>query len=306
MHTLFTGLGISLAYGVICALSLYLASGKSYYSQFLEAYIGSFGTLISLGLIVGTALIVYKSQKIIPEVIEKSFTVTQLERTNFYLYRNRHRSLKRSLAQCTSYTTVGFVIFTLCAFPLPEAPTVLMMIAACTEYALGVYVGRKLFYAGLMLHSLEDIEITRNLFKKRELDEVNTYVNVTSTLTLIFVYLHVNGYYNGPFRFEHAIGETARMFLVMPAIIATPVLLIFNFYPRAALAEVYSKSIDAEIKNLKRRIRRKSLQPYEQMLYILEFRKMSRDEVRYRLRLTLSDLPVAITILIMVVSLFLR
>ena len=306
MHTLFVGLGISLAYGALCALVLYYLEGNSHYAQFIEAYVRSFGSFLSFGLIAGTALIVFKSQGLIPEVIENAFTAKQLEGTGYFLYRARYFSLRRSVGQISSYTTVGFVIFTLCSFPFSEAARTFMTIPACIEYGLGVYVGRKLFYAGLMLHSLARVKVTRNLFKNHELDEINSYVNIVSVLTLIFVYVHVRSYYHGPFMFPYAIGETARFFLVIPAIIASPVLLIFNFYPRSVLADIYSKSIDAEIRNLRRRLKSESIQPYERMSYILEFRKMSRDEVRYRLRLTLGDIPVAITIFVMVSNLILQ
>jgi hypothetical protein len=44
------------------------------------------------------------------------------------------------------------------------------------------------------------------------------------------------------------------------------------------------------------------LSDYEKRSYLLEFDKMSRDELRYNLQLTLSDLPIGITILIMVLE----
>ena len=182
----------------------------------------------------------------------------------------------------------------------------MMTIPACLEYALGVYVGRKLFYAGLMLRSLHDVPVTKNLFKNHELDAINSFVNIASTLTLIFVYLHVHSYYYGPFAYPFAIGESARFFLLFAAIIATPVLLIFNFYPRTVLVAIYSKSVDVEIKNLKRRLKNRSLSDFERMSYVIEFNKMARDELRHRLRLSLSDLPVAITIFVTIIGLILK
>jgi hypothetical protein len=116
----------------------------------------------------------------------------------------------------------------------------------------------------------------------------------------------VHSYFYGPFSYPYAIGESARFLLLFLAIIATPVLLIFNFYPRTVLAAVYSRSIDIEIKNLKRRLKKESLTPFERMSYVIEFNKMARDELRHRLRLSLSDLPVAITIFATIIGLILR
>lgn len=306
MHTLFLGLGISLAYGTLCSLALYFTKGEGEYKQFLESYLYSFKTFLSFGLVLGVAMIVFKAQLLVPKTIEDAFTERSLEGSGYYLYKGRYLSLKRSVGQMSSYTVVAFVIFSLCGFPLSEEAAIMMTIPACLEYALGVYVGRKLFYAGLMLHSLHKVPVTRNLFKKQELDAINTFVIITSTLTLIFVYLHVHSYYYGPFAYPYAIGESARFFLLFLAIIATPVLLIFNFYPRTVLVEIYSTSVDIEIKNLKRRLRRRSLSTFERMSYVIEFNKMARDELRHRLRLSLSDLPVAITIFVTILGLILR
>jgi hypothetical protein len=306
MHTLFLGLGISLAYGLMCALMLFFLKGGEEYRRFLEAYLYSFKTFLSFGLVIGAAMIVFKAQRLVPETIENSFTAKSLRTTSYYLCRNRYLSLRRSMGQASSYTVVAFVIFSICGFPLSEESALLMTIPACLEYALGVYVGRKLFYAGLMLHSLHGATVSRNLFRNQELDPINTFVNITSAVTLIFVYLHVHSYYYGPFVYPYVIGESARFFLLFLALIATPVLLIFNFYPRTVLAEIYSKSIDIEIKNLRRRLGKESLSTFERMSYMIEFNKMSRDEVRHRLRLSLGDLPVAITIFVTILGLIIR
>ena len=177
-----------------------------------------------------------------------------------------------------------------------------MIIAACTQYALGVYIGRKLGYAGMMLHSLLSATVTRNLFKKRELDAINSYVHVASTLTVIFAYIHTIGYFQGPFLYDSVLGQSIKPFLLIPAIIATPVLLIFNFYPRAVLRKVYSQSIDVEINRLKKALRSEALSPFEKRSYLIEVDKMCREELRYSLQLTLSDLPIGITILIMLLQ----
>jgi hypothetical protein len=88
--------------------------------------------------------------------------------------------------------------------------------------------------------------------------------------------------------------------LILPALIATPVLVIFTFYPRAVLRKLYSQSIDAEIDALRQVLQNEKLSAYEKRSYLIAFDKMARDELRYSLQLTLGDLPIAITILLMV------
>jgi hypothetical protein len=302
MLILFLGLGISVAYCVSGAGLLYYLDGKTEAQQFFAAYTSQFKTIISLGIILGTALIVGRTQGVIPQAIETAFTESQLAETDYPYYKKRFSRRRVSIHFSAQMVVLAFMIFGYCQFPLSKPGEVLMMIAACSEYAFAVYIGRKLAYSGMMLHSLMAITVTRNLFRKRELDVINPYVHVASTLTVFFVYLHVKGYYEGPFLYGSILGQSIKPFLLIPAIIATPVLLIFNFYPRAVLRKLYSQSIDVEMKNLHRTLKNEALSPFEKHSCLIEFNKMYRDELRYSLQLTLSDLPIGITILIMVLE----
>jgi hypothetical protein len=299
---MFLGLGISLIYGLASASLIYALEGQDEFQNFLFAYNISFKTLVSLGLILGTTFILFGSQNLISERIEKAFPDDELEGTNYLFYKNRFNSLWRSVTFSASFIVAGFIIFTYCRFPLSSLAESLMIIPACVQYGLGVYIGRKLCYAGLMLHSLVDVPVTRNLFKERELDELNSYVHIISTLTIVFVYIHVMGYYSGPFSYKSIFGQSTKILLILPAFIATPVLLIFNFYPRIVLRRLYSKSIDVEVKRLREKLKSEKLSHFEKESYLLEVDRMSREELRYSMQLTLSDLPIGITILIMILE----
>jgi hypothetical protein len=274
---------------------------------FFVAYTTSFKTIISLGLILGTWLIVFRTQDVISETIEAAFTQDELDATQYFINKQKFYSLKRSISFSAEFIVVAFFVFTYCCqFALSEWGQALMIIAMCTQYGLGVYVGRKLMYTGMMLHSLLTAPVNRNLFRNRDLDAINVYVHVASTLTVIFGYIHVRGYFDGEFKYGGMLGESARVFLLIPVIIATPVLLIFNFYPRAVLRKLYSKSIDVEIKRLKEAMKNDSISEFEKRSYLLEFEKMSREELRYSLQLSLSDLPIGITIIVMALESILK
>lgn len=302
MNTLFLGLAASVAYGALASILVFLLQGTTEFQQFLAAYTTSFKTVISFGLILGTAMAVYRSQHVIPETIEAAFREEQLGLGNYLHYKSRFASQRRSLTFAAQFVVVGFVLFSYCQFPMQGVGESAMLAAACAQYALGVYVGRKLFYAGMMLHSLLGVSLDRNLFKRRELDEIDVYVHAASTLTVIFVYVHVIGYYDGPFLYGSVLGPSIRPLLMLPAFIATPVLLIFTFYPRAVLKRLYSQSIDVEIQHLKASLQDEALSDFEKRSYLLEVDRMSREELRYNLQLTLSDLPIGITILVMVLE----
>ena len=273
--------------------------------KFLKAYTIDFKTIVSLGLSLGTAFVVHQAQGDIPRIIEGVFTEEQLP-TEYFVNRERFWSLYRSVNFITQVVVVAALIFWYCRFPLSLPGRICMLLAVCAEYGFASFVGRKLRYAAMMMHSLSNVNVTRNLFKDRELDSINWYVNVASTLTIIFVYVHVMFYYKGPFAYDTVFKESIRIFLILPAIMATPVLLIFNFYPREVLRKLYAKSIDFELENLRRKLRFEKLNSFEKRSYLIEFQKMSRDELRYSLQLALTDLPIGITILAMVLQTLLK
>lgn len=303
MSMLGLGLGVSVAYGLLGLALVWYLDGIPEGQLFFTAYTTSFKTLISLGLILGIALIVYRTQDLIPQTVEEAFTTEQLSQTYYFYYKRRFSSLRLSITLSLEFVVVGFVIFLYSQFPLSKRGIDLMAIAACTEYALGIYVVRKLMYTGMMLYSLLPITVKRNLFRRRELDALKSYVNLVSTLTVIFVYVYVIGYYQGPFLYGSILGQSVKPFLLLPAIVATFVLLIFNFYPRAVLRKLYGQSIDIERVRLKEALQNEELSAFEKLYYLIEFEKMSRNELRSVLMFTLSDLLIGITILIMVYGL---
>lgn len=306
MFTLFVGLGISAGYGLVGFVLSSSIGGDDDGRTFFVAYTTSFKTILSFGLILGIAGIVFQYQRAIAETVRATFTKEELAATDYYRYEHRFFSRFRSVTFSAEFIIIAWIIFSYAHFPLSQPGEAMMMIAVCAEYALGVYVGRKLRYASEMLQSLLDVPITRNLFRKRELDVINSYVHVASTLMLIFGYIHVVNYYEGPFRYDSIFGQSMKPFLLIPVIIGTPVLLIFNFYPRTVLRKLYGRSIDFEARRLKRSMANASLSLYEKRSYLSEFKRMSREELRYSLQLTLSDLPIGITILIAAIQSLMR
>ena len=206
----------------------------------------------------------------------------------------------------TMFIVAGFLIFFYCQFPLRGIPQYFMVGFACAQYGLGVYVGRKLFYVAQMLNSIEEITLTKNIFRDDALGRIVSYVNILSTLTIVFVYVHVTSYFNGPFELNPIYGPALRVALMLPAVIAAPVLIIFNFYPRAVLRRLYARSINDQVSRLTERLKNQNLSEFERMSCAIEYDKLWKEELRSRLRLSLSDLPIAITIVVAIVGLLIK
>lgn len=299
-HT-FAGLAISLVYGLFGAALVYLVSGNAAAQKFFASFFADFGMLVSLGTITSTALIVWSAQEIIPKTVETAFKTKELP-GGYFEHKQRFYSKRHTVGFATQMIFISFFILAACRFPLEAAGETLMVIAFCAQYVLASYVGRKLRYAGMMLHALLEMPVKRNVFRTRALDDINTAVHIASTLTMVWVYIHVRSSYTAPFEFHPLVGDSAKIFLVLPAVLAVPVLLMFNFFPRAALRKIYSKSIEVELRRVRSLLRNEQLTNHEKRLFLLEVGKMCREELRYSLQLTLSDLPIAITLVLMVLE----
>lgn len=305
MNHIFVGFFLAALYGAASSALVWYFRDFETFSKFQETYFKSFNCAISGGLIISAAILVYKTQKSIPDLIRATFKIELLEKTEYEINERKYFALHRSLSFSTTFAAVSFLIFYLAKFPFEGLPEYLLIATGSTHYALAVYVGRKLFYIAQMLHSIEAIDVKDHIFTDDKLSLINTYVNSISTITLIFVFAHVYSFYHGPFVYDSILGETVRMALLLLAVMATPVLVLFNFYPRTVIKSLYMKSINHRINTIQQQLsRKKSISEIERLSYLIEYDKATKDELKYRMRVTLSDLPIAITIVIMLLGLF--
>jgi uncharacterized membrane protein len=153
-----------------------------------------------------------------------------------------------------------------------------------------------------MLRALESVRFTRDIFHRDELGGIATYVNSISTLAAIMIYVGVSSSYYAPFEYGSVVGSAVKAIMLLPAVIALPVLALFNYYPRVVVRKLYQKSIENARRAVEERSRRNNLSGFEKLTYQLESDRLSRDELNYRLRMTLADLPMAATLGIALLS----
>jgi hypothetical protein len=305
MGYMFSGFMISLVYGIITVGLVWIFALENF-RAYIDAYFVSFNCLVSGGLIIGTSYFIFATQRTVTEFIEGTFENEALIKTDYYNQKYRYLNYRHSAQFSTQFIVVGFLIFLACRFPVPGISEYFMIFFGCIQYGLGVYVGRKLFYISHMLSAIEEIDLPRDIFKDDELGYIIAYVNALSTLTIIFVYIHVRSYFNGPFTFDSAFGNAPRLALLLPAVIATPVLVIFNFYPRMTLNRLYSRSISNEVSRLTENLRNENLSEFERLAYLIEYDRLAKEELRNRLKITLSDLPIGIAIILMILGWILK
>jgi hypothetical protein len=295
IYNIFFGFFASTLYGVVSAASLFAVGQGSLLKPYLEAYFVRFNGALSGGLVLATAITVFRTQDYVPKIIEKTFTKRQLEKTNYFEWRKEFYDLRKTLIFSSEFTIAGLAIFYAAKFPFNGVAEAWLIAGGCMAYAVGVYVGRKLFHIAHMLRSLETVQFKRDIFHHDELGGISTYVNAVTTLAAVMVYVCVRCSYKGPFEYETPIGYSIKSIMLLPAVIALPVLALFNYYPRVIVRKLYQNSIENARKKAKSDARRSNLSEFERLSFVLEFERISRDELNYRLRMTLADLPMAAT-----------
>ena len=306
MNSAFWGFFLVALYGVSTSAALWFLAPAADFMAYHRAFFVTFNCAVAGGLAGTTAMLVLRTQAYIPEIIERAFTQRELATTAYYANRERFFSLRRSLTFASSFAIAAFAIFYLARFPFRGLAEYFMIVFGCMEYALGVYVGRKLFYIAQMLRSIDGLKVTKDLFESDRLSGISTYVNSVSTLTVILVFVGVRTYYYAPFEYDSIFGDSVRALMLLPAIIAIPVLALFNYFPRSVVRHLYEHSIKYSRRRIEGKLKDKDLSEFEKLSYLVEYERISRDELKHRLRMTLNDLPMALTLAIAVVSVVMR
>ena len=306
MNHLFVGVAIAVTYGALTGLLIWKLSGEAAFAEYLRVFFQAYNGAIVGGLIFSTAILIYRSQRWIPNLIESNFSQEELAATEYPEQKRRFLSAARSAGFATTFVVISFGLFAFAKFPFSGFANYALVAFGCVEYALGVYIGRKLFYIAQMLHAIERLDVKRDIFTDDKLGMIAIYVNSLSTLTAAFVFAHVYAHYYGPFQYTSTLGAGIRVAMLLPAVLALPVVGLFNFYPRAVLSTLYGRSIRWKIDEIKNSLKDAKVTEFERLSYLIEYDKISRDELRYRLRATLSDLPIAITVILMIIGVLVK
>jgi hypothetical protein len=301
MNNSFLGFLLSAAYGAVTTGILW-AIAPAELPRYPEAFFVSFNAAIVGGLIMTTAVLVYKTQTYIPGTIENTFTKRELSGTLYYEHRRKFFSIVRSLTFASSCSLGAFGVFQAVTLPFQGWSAHFIVGFVCGQCALGVYVGRKIFYIAQMLKAIESIRVKKDIFSDDKLSGISVYVNCVSTLTVIFVFVAVRSLYYAPLGYTTLLGSSVRSFMLIPAIMAIPIVAMFNYYPRSVVRKLYEQSISHSLAAIEKKIHAQNFSDYEKLFFVVEYDKVSRDELNYRLRMTLTDLPMAVTLGIAILS----
>jgi len=296
IYNIFYGFSLSALYGASTGAALWVLGHTSDVRGYLEAYFVTFNSAVACALVFATAITVYRTQMTVSEIIETTFSKRELQKTDFFERQADFLNLRKTITFSSSFAIVAMAIFYAARFPFHGLPEYFFIGAGCLKYALGVYIGRKIFHIAHMIRAIGSIRVTKDIFEADKLDGIALYVNTISTMTAIMVYVVVISDYRSPFLYDTILGTSIKTIMLLPAIISIPVLALFNYYPRIVIRKIYEKSISRSLRNIKLKMSRNNLSEFEKVSYLLDVDRISRDDLNYRLRMTLADLPMAVTV----------
>lgn len=296
------GFVVSVTYGAASAGTVWVWQHDAF-ERYVQSFVISFNCLVSGGLVFGIGLFVFRTQAGIPKLVEATFAPSVLATTDFKKYRRRYASRWEAMAGSASYAVIAFWIFYFCEFPFRGLAQIFMIAFACVQYAVLLYVGRKIYFIAYFFNSLGTIVLTHSILDTKELGRIAGYVNIASTMVVAAVYANAAGYYYGPFVYHSLLGLSARLLLLFMVVAAVPVIIVFNFYPRVVLRGLYERSIELEVEALKARLNRDQLTTAELEAVLIDYDRLKQAELKERLQLTLSDVPIAVAVIVAVVEL---
>ncbi|HEX8655848.1 MAG TPA: hypothetical protein VF693_11580 [Allosphingosinicella sp.] len=291
---IFIGFGLSSLYGLFSAIFL-SCSGSVDLNQYLLAYFVTFNSAISGGLVFATALTVWRTQDYIPNIVEGTFSETVLNETQYSAHRSAFSSTWLTIRFSCFFALIAAMVFYNTGFPFSEIPDLSLVFIGCLQYVAGVYVGRKIFHIGHMIRCLSRADVDPKMFTEDRLAGISSYVTYISILTAVAVYVGVISYYRAPFAYDGIGGLAMRSLMLLPAIIAVPVL-IFAYSPRVVVRRLYERAVDAMLMKLREKAKNDDLTEFESEARIIELRKTLYDELNSRLKTTLEDVPMVIVL----------
>lgn len=294
------GFLLSLLFGGGTATIVHFWSGEAIFKRYIIAYFVDFNCFIAGGILASVVLLINKTNGYVPEIINENLKLRARAKSNYIKEKNRYNSIFEAAGESSIYLVFSIIVFTYAQFPFKGLAEYFMLFYTCIYYALGVYVGRKIYYIARMMKSVEN-EVPKCINSSHD-NFINLliYINSISILTAIFIYVHVASYYNANFLYSTFLGLSVKPLIFTPVIIGTPVVLLFNFYPKRAVRRIYFNAIEIEKKRIKAKMKRQDFSDFEKMIFLIEYEKTTKDEINYTLKTTLSDFSVFIPIILSV------
>jgi len=289
-------------YAGIGYLAVRFQAGKDEAYFFIKFFVSGY-----CGLVTGTAcatlfMMSIFALRIVSSLIEDAIPKHEIAKTGYPFWKARFESLPLGLAQFTTYFFGGFAIYSLLGFPIGSLGEFALVVFTSLQYAFGGFVGRKLWCVSHMLRSLETVTPKDDLLETEALPRLIYVVNIFTFLTLVMTAIHTYFHARIDYTSLSRLGDIILPIVYLPLVLAMPVVTLFNFYPRMVVNRLYLKSIRQRKEWLARKMERSDESDISKIKYTIDYEKYLNEEFRYRQRVALSELPVALSIILAVVA----
>lgn len=290
----------SIIYAALSFLVLWWIVGEDMAAEALRFFVLDYG-----GLITGTGcatlwFMSFLVLRFVPDLIEEAIPDSEIEGTDYAFWKRRFDSDFHGLAQFATYFIGGYAIYSLLNFPVPDGAQIVFTLFTALQFAFGGFVGRKIWCVGHMLRSLEDVSPREWLFDSDAFPRLIYLVNIFTFLVLLLTVVHTYVHSRIDYVASSEFSVLAQSLVYLPLVLAFPVLVLFNFYPRMVINRLYLKSIRLRKDSLAEKLIELDEPEMSKLKHKIDYEKYLNEEFRYRQKVALSELPVALTIVVAV------
>ena len=270
-------------------------------SSTIQVFVYQYG-----GLVAGTACTALYLMSIlvlrtVPDLIEQALPDEVSEQADYRFWKGRLLSGRLGLAQFGTYFVGGFGIYSLLEFPGEPIVHLFFAVFAALQYSCGGFIGRKLWCVGHLLRSIEHVDPKSDLLDTEAFPRLIYLVNIFTFLTLLMTVAHTYFHARMGYVLSSEFAVLLAPLIYLPLVLALPVIVLFNFYPRMVVNRLYLKSIRQRKQWLADQMAEADESEFAKHKHSIDYEKYLNEEFRYRQRVALSELPVALTITVALV-----
>ena len=294
------------SYLAISWIILLIFDGRRTADNFAVFFLTDYGGLLTGIPIYSLYLISERFLNQVPIAISRCVSYRELRSTNYRENRKNYSSYTKAIAQSSSYFLMSYAIFLLLRFDKGTHEDIILNVYSSLEVYAVCFVARKLYHIGRMLESIRDVDVDEDLFADDKLSKIVITVNIFTFFMILSLIIYTIIHYKLSYVCDFLSPNALKPLVVMPVLLIFPVLLLFNFQPRAVVNSLYRRSIEKRRTRLSELINRSDLDDVEKQKQLIDYEKFLKDELRYHYRLIFTEAPVVLTIVFSLLTIFIR
>jgi hypothetical protein len=287
-------------------LALLFIEGRASADRYAIFFLMNYKGLLTGIPIFTLHLISERFLRLVPVTISKCILYSELKKTKYRESRKRYSSTIMAVAQSSCYFVMSYGIFSALQFGQGFYEDIFLKLYSCAQVYSVCYVARKLYHIGRMLEAIKYVDVDEKLFMEDKLSGIVVTVNIFTFSMIVALIIHTIVHYNLKYTSSILDSDALKLLVVTPVLLILPVLVLFNFQPRAVVNSLYRLSIAKRKAKLSALIEQSHLTEVEKQKQLIDYEKFLKDELRYHYRLIFTEAPVVLTIVFSVLTILIR